>query len=47
MLIFNERYLSKILTEYAEHYNDQARGQRPPAVETAVTRPIKLGEQIL
>ncbi|MGH3374965.1 MAG: integrase core domain-containing protein [Actinoallomurus sp.] len=44
MLIFNERYLSKILTEYAEHYNDhcphQSRGQRPPAVETAVTRPI-------
>jgi hypothetical protein len=21
MLIFNERYLSKILTEYVEHYN--------------------------
>lgn len=44
MLIFNERHLSKILTEYAEHYNDhrpnQSRDQRPPAVETTVTRPI-------
>ena len=44
MLVYNERHLSKILTEYAEHYNDhrphQSRGQRPPTVETAVTRPI-------
>jgi transposase len=44
MLIFNEKHLSKILTEYAEHYNDhrphQSRGQRPPNVETTVTRPI-------
>ena len=44
MLIFNERHLSKVLTEYAEHYNDhrphQSRGQRPPAIETTVTRPI-------
>jgi putative transposase len=44
MLIFNHRHLSKILTEYAEHYNEhrphQSRSQRPPAVETAVTRPI-------
>lgn len=44
MLIFNERHLSKILTEYTRHYNDhhphQSRSQRPPAVETAVTRPI-------
>jgi putative transposase len=44
MLILNERHLSKILTEYAEHYDDhrphQARCQRPPAVETTVTRPI-------
>jgi hypothetical protein len=43
-LIFNGRYLSKILTEYAEHYNDhrphQSRRQRPPAVENVVTRPI-------
>jgi putative transposase len=44
MLILNERHLSKIITEYAEHYNDhrphQSRGQRPPAIETPVTRPI-------
>jgi putative transposase len=44
MLIFNERHLSRIITEYAERYNDhrphQARCQRPPAVETTVTRPI-------
>jgi hypothetical protein len=44
MLIFNERHLSKVLIEYAEHYNDhrphQARSQRPPAVENAVTQPI-------
>lgn len=44
MLIVNERHLSKILAEYAEHYNvhrpHQSRGQRPPATETAVTRPI-------
>jgi putative transposase len=43
-LIFNARHLSKILSEYAEHYNDhrphQSRGQRPPAVEATVTRPI-------
>ena len=33
MLIFSEKHLSKILTEYVEHYNDhrphQSRGQRP------------------
>jgi putative transposase len=44
ILIFNKRHLSKILTEYAEHYNDhrphQSRSQRPPAVETGVTLPI-------
>lgn len=32
VLIFNEKHLSKILTEYVEHYNDhrphQSRGQR-------------------
>jgi putative transposase len=44
MLILNDRHLSKIVTEYAEHYNDhrphQSRGQRPLAIETPVTRPI-------
>ncbi len=44
MLIFSEKHLSKILTEYVEHYNDhrphQSRGQRPPTVETTVTWPI-------
>ena len=44
MLIVNERHLSKILTEYTEHYNvhrpHQSRSQRPPATETAVTQPI-------
>jgi hypothetical protein len=43
-LIFNEKHLSKILTEYAEHYNghrpQQSRDQRPPMVETTDTRPI-------
>ena len=44
MLIFNERHLSKILTEYTGHYDDhrphQSRGQRPPSVETMVPQPI-------
>jgi transposase InsO family protein len=44
MLIFNERHLVKILTEYTEHYNrhrpHQSRDQRPPMVETTATRPI-------
>jgi hypothetical protein len=44
VLIFNEKHLSKILTEYAEHYNrhrpHQARDQRPPMVEMTNTRPI-------
>ncbi|MDX6433294.1 MAG: putative transposase [Streptosporangiaceae bacterium] len=44
MLIFNEKHLSKVLTEYAEHYNrhrpHQSRDQRPPMVETTDTRPI-------
>jgi transposase InsO family protein len=44
MLIFNHRHLSKILTEYAEHYNEhrphQSRSQRPPIVEATTTRPI-------
>jgi transposase len=44
ILIFNEQHLSKILTEYVEHYDDhrphQSRGQRPPNVETTVARPI-------
>jgi hypothetical protein len=44
MLIFNEKHLSKILTEYAEHDNrhcpHQSRDQRPPMVETTDTRPI-------
>lgn len=44
MLIFNEKHLTKILTEYAEHYNGhrphQSRDQRPPMVETTGTRPI-------
>jgi transposase InsO family protein len=44
MLIFNERHLAKAITEYTAHYNDhrphQSRGQRPPAIETAVMRPI-------
>jgi hypothetical protein len=44
MLIFNERHLVKILTEYTEHYNrhrpHQSRDQRPPMVETRDTRPI-------
>jgi hypothetical protein len=44
LLIFNERHLSKILTEYTGHYNDhrphQSRDQRPPSVATMVTRPI-------
>ncbi|MCW2913729.1 MAG: hypothetical protein JWN52_1797 [Actinomycetia bacterium] len=44
MLIFNEKHLSKIVTEYAEDYNQhrphQSRDQRPPLVETTDTRPI-------
>jgi hypothetical protein len=44
ILIFNHRHLSKILTEYAEHYNEhrphQSRRQRPPIVEATITRPI-------
>ena len=40
VLIVTERHLSKILTEYAEHYDvdrpHQSRGQRPPATEIAV-----------
>ena len=44
MLIFNEKHLSKILTEYAEHYNrhrpHQSRDQRPPMAEMTNTRPI-------
>jgi putative transposase len=44
MLIFNEKHLPRILTEYAEHYDDhrphQSRRQRPPNVETTATRPI-------
>jgi putative transposase len=44
MLIFNERHLFKILTEYTGHYNDhrlhQSRDQRPPTVETMTTPPI-------
>jgi putative transposase len=43
-MIFNEKRLTKILTEYAEHYNGhrphQSRDQRPPMVETTDTRPI-------
>jgi hypothetical protein len=43
VLIFNEKHLSKILTEYAEPYNrhrpHQARDQRPP-LEMTDTRPI-------
>ena len=44
MLIFNEKHLSRILTEYVKHYDDhrphQSRRQRPPNVETTATRPI-------
>jgi transposase InsO family protein len=44
MLIFNKRHLSKILTEYVEHYNGhrphQSRGQRPPDIESSATRPV-------
>jgi putative transposase len=45
MLIFNEKHLTKIVTEYAEYYNrrrpHQSRDQRPPPmVETIDTRPI-------
>jgi putative transposase len=44
MLIFNEKHLTKIVTEYAEHYNQhrphQSRDQRPPMVEMIDTRPI-------
>lgn len=44
VLIFNEKHLSKILTEYAQHYNDhrphQSRSQRPPTAETTFMRPM-------
>jgi putative transposase len=44
LLIFNEKHLSKILTEYAEHDNEhrphQSRSQRPPTIETTATQPI-------
>ncbi|MCO6003523.1 transposase [Actinoallomurus purpureus] len=45
MLIFNHRHLSKILTEYAEHYHEhrphQSRRRRPPISSLADLRSIQ------
>jgi hypothetical protein len=44
MLIFNEKHLTAVLAEYDGHYNThrphQSRHQRPPAIDTMVTRPV-------
>jgi putative transposase len=46
MLIFDERHLRSVLSEYTGHYNHhrphQSRQQRPPDKETHTTTPLNL-----
>jgi putative transposase len=46
MLIYDERHLRSVLSEYAGHYNrhrpHQSRQQRPPDQETQTTAPLNL-----
>jgi len=45
MLIFGERHLRRVLTEYAAHYNTQrphrALQLRPPRTESPVPKPVR------
>ncbi|MFF0861992.1 integrase core domain-containing protein [Nonomuraea sp. NPDC003560] len=47
MLIYGERHVQSVLTEYAAHYNGhrphQLRSQRPPDHEERTTVPLKAG----
>jgi putative transposase len=49
MLIYDERHLRSVLSEYAGHYNrhrpHQSRQQRPPDQETQTTAPLNLPVQ--
>jgi putative transposase len=46
MLIYNERHLRSVLSEYAGHHNRhrprQSRQQRPPDQQTQTTAPLNL-----
>ena len=49
MLIYDERHLRSVLSEYTGHYNrhrpHQSRQQRPPDQETQTTAPLSLPVQ--